>query len=332
MNMTPRSSPWGEIQRCEKLIEGVFLVSTASHGGVMVHKNASGFLSPEAQKIAINEQNYLCFEEDCDEVVVMRELLDKKMWMLPDRISDKAEYEEAINHSLIKLHPDYWEVRQNRLASLPDGSDDKPELMPDARNDIIFHDANYREMFRIKDGERIKITIAFDGEEVIRKCRWLDEMHMNVGSTCYHNDEFMEKCIKIGNKYEPLPVQEPIIDVIVAEPGKPPYDAEIPMTYTALRSIIGGKPEIVSADKYQAVVKGVDGNGTAIVCGIKDGNLTSLHPYVAQTQKREFVSRSVEEFRATSLANRLEAGKVKAASHIMETDKTGNTKRHAEVG
>jgi len=333
MSMTPRSSPWGEIQHCEKLIEGVFLVSTAGHGGVMVHKNVSSFLSPEAQELALNNLNYLCYEEDCDEAIVIRELLDKKMWILPDRISDKAGYEEVINHSLVKWHPEYWEVRQKRLASLPDGSGEKPELMPDVRNEIIFRDANYHEKFRIKDGERIKITVAYDGEEVICKCRWLDEMHMNVGSTCYHTDEFMEKLTKVGNKYEPIPNQESVIDVIIAESGKPPRDAEIPTTHAALHNIIGGKPEIVSSDKFHAVVKGIGGNGTAIVCGIKDGNLTSLHPYVAQMQKRELIKRSAEENKNTSLVNRLEAGKIRAASHIiMETEKSANTKRHAEVG
>ena len=32
----PKSSPWGEVQNCETLCPGVFLVSTASHGGTMV--------------------------------------------------------------------------------------------------------------------------------------------------------------------------------------------------------------------------------------------------------------------------------------------------------
>ena len=219
-----------------------------------------------------------------------------------------------------------------RLASHKNVSYGELDLMPDARNDIIFCDANYNEVFRIKDGDCIKITVAFDGEEVVRKCRWLDEMHMTVGSTCYHNDEFMEKSTKVGNKYEPLPDQEPVIDIIIAEPGKPPCDAEIPMTYDALQNIIGGKLEIVNSYKSHAVVKGINGNGTFVVCGIKDDKLTSLHPYIAQTQKREFVTKSIEESNVKSLTNRLEAGKLKAASHITEANKTINSIRHAEVG
>jgi len=123
MSALPRNSPWGEVQHCECLIDGVFLVSTASHGGVMVRKNAAGFLSQEARSIALNERNYLCFEEDCDEAVVIRELLDKKLWRLPDRISDKAGYKDAIDRSLMQWHPDYWEYRkQTFIASVAEDS------------------------------------------------------------------------------------------------------------------------------------------------------------------------------------------------------------------
>jgi len=314
------------------MIDGVFLVSTAGHGGVMVRKNAAGFLSPEARSIALNERNYLCFEEDCDEAVVMRELLDKKLWVLPDRIADKAGYEDAIDRSLMQWHPGYWEYRQNRIA-VQGGHDDgtEPE-MTDARRDIIFRDADYKEKFRIKDGESIKIIVAYDGEELIRKCRWIDEAHMDVGSTPFHMDEFMEKAARVGNKYEPIPGQEPKLDVLIAEPGKPPRDAEIPMRHAAIREIIGGEPEIVSEGKFSATIKGVNGNGAILVCGINGSELTSLHPYVAQTQKRELAARVAEEKATTTLTSRLEAGKTKAAAYIPVTEKTAPQKRRAEMG
>ena len=38
----PKSSPWGEVQNCETLCPGVFLVSTASHGGTMVANEVGG--------------------------------------------------------------------------------------------------------------------------------------------------------------------------------------------------------------------------------------------------------------------------------------------------
>ena len=335
MSMMPRTSPWGEVQRCEKLIEGVFLVSTAGHGGVMVRKNAAGFLSPEARKVALNERNYLCFEEDCDEAVAMRELLDKKLWKPPDCIADKPGYEDAIDSSLQRWHPEYWEKREKTVAAKGSPtSDSEPEPMIDARNDIIFRDANYDVMFKIKDGESIKITVAYNGEELIRKCRWLDEAHLNVGDTCFHVDEFMEKQTKAGNKYEPIPDMKPVIDIVIAGPGSPPRYAELPMNRAAIKDAIGGEPVIVGEDRSYALVRGMNGNGVVLACGFKDGNLTSLHPYTAQTLKRELAAivAATEDKPALSLADRLEAGKAKAAAHTLPSDRTQTKQRRAEVG
>jgi hypothetical protein len=233
----------------------------------------------------------------------------------------------------MQWHPEYWEKRQKAVADQTGSADiAEPEQLVDARKDIIFRDADYNPLFKIKDGDRIKITVAYDGEELIRKCRWIDEAHMNVGSTPFHMDEFMEKAAKAGNKYEPLPSQPPIIDVVIAEPGKLPRDAELPMTASALRDVIGGKPEIISEDKYSVVVKVVNGNGTLLVCGISDGKLTSIHPYIAQAQKWELAQRLAAEKNAPTLADRLEAGKVKAAAYTPSADKTASKQRHTEVG
>ncbi len=313
MSAYPRSSPWGAVQEYEKLIDGVFSVSTASHGGIMVRKNAADFLSPDAIRHgASKEGNYLCFEEDCCAQVVIRELLDKKLWQIPDRIANKARYEENIDRSLQQWQPEYWEARQKSLAAFPTA--ERTDAMIDARKDIIFLDERYNEKFRIKDGESIKITVGFDGEEIIRKCRWLDATHMNVGTTCFHMDEFMGKQMRAGNTYEPVPSSEPKLDVLIAEPGKPPRDAEIPMTDTALRKILGGRPEIVSEDKFSARLQGK--NGVTVVCGINNGNLTSLHPYDAQRQKRELEAAiPAVEAKKPTLAERLSAGKAKADAH-----------------
>lgn len=78
----------------------------------MVSKDMTAILSPAAQKEGLRESGFLCFEEDCDENIVFRELLNKKLWAIPDRIKDKAGYEERINESLREYHPDYWRTRQ----------------------------------------------------------------------------------------------------------------------------------------------------------------------------------------------------------------------------
>ena len=95
----PKSSPWGEVQSCETLCPGVFLVSTASHGGTMVANEVAAVLSPAAKKCGFKDKGYICYEEDAQESVVLRELLDKKLWKIPDRIKDKGQFEEKLSPS-----------------------------------------------------------------------------------------------------------------------------------------------------------------------------------------------------------------------------------------
>jgi len=111
----PEKSPWGKVQTCDTLCPGVFLVSTASHGGTMIAKDMAAALSPAARKCGFKQGGYLCFEEDSQEDVALRELLDKKLWAVPDRIKDKAAFEENINQSVREYNPDYWRIRQAGL-------------------------------------------------------------------------------------------------------------------------------------------------------------------------------------------------------------------------
>jgi len=109
----PKDSPWGEVDYYDTLCPGVFLVSTSGHGGVMVAKDIEEILSPAARKCALRKNGFLCYEEDCDEAIIFRELLDKKLWSIPERINDKAAFEDRINESLQKHHPAYWQSRKN---------------------------------------------------------------------------------------------------------------------------------------------------------------------------------------------------------------------------
>ena len=111
----PEKSPWGEVQTCDTLCPGVFLVSTASHGGTMISKEVADLLSPAARKCGFKQGGYICFEEDSQENVALRELLDKKLWAVPDRIKDKAAFEENINNSIREYNPDYWRARQSGI-------------------------------------------------------------------------------------------------------------------------------------------------------------------------------------------------------------------------
>lgn len=123
---SPKASPWGDMQTCDMLCPGVFLVSTASHGGTMVSKDMAAMLSPAARKCGFRQGDYLCFEEDCQENVVLRELLDKKLWKIPDRVRDKVAFEENINKSIREYNPEYWRARQEGLEKAPTRQESVP--------------------------------------------------------------------------------------------------------------------------------------------------------------------------------------------------------------
>jgi hypothetical protein len=174
--------------------------------------------------------------------------------------------------------------------------------LEDKRKDIIFRDSDYKEKFRIKDGESIKVTLGYDSEVVTRKCRWIDECHTKIGSEYYHVDEYAEKSAKAGNVTEPVNAGKPTIDVLAAKYGEALQDVTVPMTEAALRKLVGGSYETetlfypnqtsqfrdklieIQGKAFGAVLRGKDG---IAVCGLTDGVLTSLHPYNAQSQKRD---------------------------------------------
>ena len=113
----PSSSPWGKIQNYKTHYPGVYSVSTAGHGGIMVsEKTADELLSPAALKCGFKERGFICFEEDCQASVVIREMLDKNLWQIPAYFTEgKERYNEIINASLIRWNPEYWEETGNTL-------------------------------------------------------------------------------------------------------------------------------------------------------------------------------------------------------------------------
>ena len=222
------------------------------------------------------------------------------------------------NDTLMKIR----EQERSQYKHIPVGrgyQDKEDHAMTDARKDIVFRGEDYKEKFRIKDGDRIKITVAYDGEEIIRKCRFLDEAHMFVGSTCLHMDEFMERQTRVGNKYEPVHT-EPKLDILFVEPGQKPRDLEIPIDINALRVLVGGEPAMAPLNDHAVIVKGLIGgdvnkkSGAFAVCGLNDGALSSLHPYWAQKYKLEFAPRDREE-KKPSIKEQL-AGAQKAAAEL----------------
>ena len=76
-----------------------------------------------------------------------------------------------------------------------------------AQKGIRFIDPNYKELFRIPDGEKIRINLKI-GEHRDRFCRYIDETHMELSggydSTLYHICEFAERVRDTGSTVVPL--------------------------------------------------------------------------------------------------------------------------------
>lgn len=68
---------------------------------------------------------------------------------------------------------------------------------------IKFIDSDYKVLFHIPDGGRIRITRS-DGEQLDRVCRYIDEYHTIIGNYRYHICEFAERMEQAGSTYQPL--------------------------------------------------------------------------------------------------------------------------------
>ena len=115
----PMYSPWGTIDHCKMLCYGAFEVQTARHGGVMILRElADEYLSKEAQAVGFIEGRYLCFEEDCDSPVAIRELIDKGLMKAPvNQYYKEGEYSATIDDVIAAWHTDYLQAVEARKAA-----------------------------------------------------------------------------------------------------------------------------------------------------------------------------------------------------------------------
>ena len=100
-----------------------------------------------------------------------------------------------------------------------------------AEKGIRFITPEYKERFRISDGEKIRITFS-DGEVKDRVCRYIDDSHVEVGDDLYHICEFAERMEQCGATFIPLRSDLPEVcysilpstgDVIIIKHGESGY-------------------------------------------------------------------------------------------------------------
>ncbi len=135
---------------------------------------------------------------------------------------------------LLRLNPNKGEYNLYCYCYRRDWLDDH---IRQAEKGIRFITSDYKEKFRIPDGDMIQITQS-DGEQMIRRCRYIDDYHLEVGDNLYHICEFAERMEQNGNEVVPLRSSLPdwcyavhgeTGNIIVIEKGvKGYYDPNIP--------------------------------------------------------------------------------------------------------
>jgi hypothetical protein len=101
---------------------------------------------------------------------------------------------------MMRLNPNKGEYNLYCYCYRKDWLDDH---IKQAERGIRFIDPHYKELFRIPDGDQVRITTS-DGEKMDRTCRYIDDYHVEVGRNLYHICEFAERMEQAGNTVVPL--------------------------------------------------------------------------------------------------------------------------------
>lgn len=129
---------------------------------------------------------------------------------------------------LCRLNPNKGEYNLYCYCYIKDWLD---KHIRSAEKGIRFITPEYKEKFRISDGEKIRITFS-DGEVKDRVCRYIDDSHVEVGDDLYHICEFAERMEQSGATFIPLRSDLPEIcysilpstgDVIIIKHGESGY-------------------------------------------------------------------------------------------------------------
>lgn len=129
---------------------------------------------------------------------------------------------------LCRLNPNKGEYNLYCYCYIKDWLD---KHIRSAEKGIRFITPEYKEKFRISDGEKIRITFS-DGEVKDRVCRYIDDSHVEVGDDLYHICEFAERMEQCGATFIPLRSDLPEVcysilpstgDVIIIKHGEIVY-------------------------------------------------------------------------------------------------------------
>ncbi|MEG0892716.1 MAG: hypothetical protein RR998_05070 [Oscillospiraceae bacterium] len=134
-----------------------------------------------------------------------RSTLSKYCFSTPDSsFGNEREYGVRVDTEkyayLMRLNPHKGEYNLYCYCYRKDWLDSHLEK---AEKGIRFINPHYKEIFRIPDGDQVRITTS-DGEKLDRTCRYIDEYHVEVGNNLFHICEFAERMEQANNTVVPL--------------------------------------------------------------------------------------------------------------------------------
>lgn len=147
--------------------------------------------------------------------------------------------------------------------------------MEQAKRGIRFITPGYKELFRIPDGDTVRIRRS-DGTHIDRVCRYIDDCHMEIGSgwdSLFHICQFAEQMERCHNTVLPLtpPLPEKCFailpssgELIVIERYKPGYQVS-PMAH------FKGKTPQQTADVLNGDMGVTRAQAAAMLAGVTQG-------------------------------------------------------------
>ena len=135
-----------------------------------------------------------------------RNTLTRCCYRTPDSSfhNDRNEYGfrvDTVHYSyLMRLNPNKGEYNVYCYCYVKQWLD---RHMRQAEKGIRFITPDYKDVFRISDGDRIRMTLP-SGEKLEQTCRYVDETHLEVGNSLYHICEFAERMQRNGVQTIPL--------------------------------------------------------------------------------------------------------------------------------
>lgn len=118
--------------------------------------------------------------------------------------NDRNEYGVRVNTEkyayFMRLNPNQGEYNLYCYCYRRDWLD---RHMKQAEQGIRFITPDYKELFRIPDGDKIRV-LRSDGTHSDHFCRYIDECHVEIGDSLYHICQFAEQMERSGSTVIPL--------------------------------------------------------------------------------------------------------------------------------